>query len=403
MATSSLGTLTLDVIAKTRSFTEGMSKAERSARNYRRQVEREMRAANREIRNAARAAKALAGGWVAKEIMQQADAWTTATNRLKLATKSQQELAKAQKDVYEISQITRSSIGATAELYQRLSMNAGKYIKGQKDLANITQTVNKAIKLSGSGAAAGQAAITQFSQALASGVLRGEEFNSVMEQAPRLAKAIADGMGVPVEQLRALAQDGKITADKLIDALRSQKNYIDNEYKNVVPTIADGWTTVGNSVEKAIGEFDKASGASKIIVSSLQSASAAVESFTKDTDELKENINFAKNAAIVLGSVMAGRLVGKLGLATAATKALAFSQGTLRQAMILSSERGRHLSSVITGVTTQTRIMTTATGAARGAFTLLGGPVGILVTAASTNVLAWIVTVCRSVPADIGR
>ncbi len=356
-----------------------MSKAERSASNYRRKVQREMRAANREIRRAATVAKTLAGGFVAREVIRYADAWTTATNRLKLATDTQKELAQAQKAVFNISQKTRSDIGATAELYQRLSMNASKYIKGQQDLANITETVTKSIKLSGSGTAASQAAITQFSQALASGVLRGQEFNSVMEQAPRLAKAIADGMGVPVDQLRALAQDGQITADKLIDALRSQKDFIDNEYKNVIPTVADGWTNVSNSIQKAVGEINNISGASNVMISGLQSAAASIDGFTKNTEDLKTTIAFAKNAAIVLGSVMAGRLVGKLGLATRATTILASAETYLGRVFTVTQRKGVALATKMVVMNAKTKLLSRTVA-------ILGGPVGAvgaLATAAS--------------------
>ncbi|WP_373224516.1 tape measure protein, partial [Proteus mirabilis] len=83
----------------------------------------------------------------------------------------------------------------------------------QQKVAELTETVSKAVAISGASTTAAQAALTQFGQALASGQLRGEELNSVMEQTPALAKAIADGMGVSVGELRKKAQDGEMTIE----------------------------------------------------------------------------------------------------------------------------------------------------------------------------------------------
>ncbi|MBN6345382.1 tape measure protein, partial [Escherichia coli] len=121
--------------------------------------------------------------------------------------------------VYDIAQRTYQSLDATAQVYQRFADNADRLGLSQQKVAELTETVSKAVAISGASATAAQAALTQFGQALASGQLRGEELNSVMEQTPALAKAIADGMGVSVGELRKKAQDGEMTIEKVIQAL----------------------------------------------------------------------------------------------------------------------------------------------------------------------------------------
>lgn len=128
-----------------------------------------------------------------RQIIQAADAWTTINNRLRLVTGSTEELLAAQNDVFEIAQRSRQPLQATAELYQRIATNADELNLSGEGVAAIVDTINKTLAISGTAGPAASAAITQLSQAFASGTLRGQELNSVLEQAPALAKAIAAG------------------------------------------------------------------------------------------------------------------------------------------------------------------------------------------------------------------
>src|SRR5690606_34645621 len=126
-----------------------------------------------------------------------ADAFTGLQNRLRLVTDSQTELYQATNDLFDISLRTAQNIDSTAQVYQRFAQNADRLGISLTDVADLTDTVSKAVAISGSSAESAQAALVQFGQALASGTLRGEELNSVLEQAPGLAQAIADGLNVP--------------------------------------------------------------------------------------------------------------------------------------------------------------------------------------------------------------
>ncbi len=261
------------------------------------------------------------------DVARMSDAWTDVTNRLKLATNGHKELLQAQNAVFKIAQKTRSDLGSTAELYQRLSMNAGQYLKGQQDLANITETVNKAIIVSGTSAAGGAAAITQFSQALASGALRGEEFNSVVEQAPRLAQAIADGMGVSVGQLRGLSQEGKITAEQLVQALRSQKEAIDNDFSKTSLKISDGFTLLSNATQRMAGKFSETLGISAALGGALASLANIAGNITAES---MQNLTYAIGGVVaslaglsllktIAGFVQLEMVLGKVSVASGIT------------------------------------------------------------------------------------
>lgn len=197
------------------------------------------------------------------------DTYTGLNNKLKLVTKSQSELNTAMNDTFKIAQNTAQAWDSVAQIYQRFSDNAQRLNITQAKTAELTDTVAKAIAISGGSAASAEAALVQFSQALASNVLRGEELNSVMEQAPGLAKAIAQGMGIAVGQLRSVAAEGKITGDVLVDALTKARGSVNELFGKTDFTIAQSFTQLSNEVTKFVGEAGKGSGAAKVLSSSI--------------------------------------------------------------------------------------------------------------------------------------
>lgn len=189
------------------------------------------------------------------------DTYTGLQNRLKLVTDSQNELNQAMSDTFAIAQKTASSWDSAAMVYQRFADNADRLNITMKQTASLTETVSKAISVSGGTAASADAALVQFGQALASGVLRGEEFNSIAEQAPGLLKAIANGLDTNVGSLRGMAAEGKITADVLVKSLTKAQPYIDDLFNKTDFTISQSFTKLSNEVTKFIGEAGKANGA----------------------------------------------------------------------------------------------------------------------------------------------
>lgn len=143
-----------------------------------------------------------------QELVQVADAWNMMNARLKLATTGTSEFNVAQKALFDIAQRIGVPIQEAATLYGRLQQAVRMLGGEQKDALTITESISQALRLSGATATEAQSSLLQLGQALASGVLRGEEFNSVVENSPRLAKALADGLNVPIGRLRKLAQRG---------------------------------------------------------------------------------------------------------------------------------------------------------------------------------------------------
>ncbi|WP_111884605.1 tape measure protein [Acinetobacter sp. CFCC 11171] len=242
--------------------------AERNARNVARElqnIERNGDYASRSMDSMSVATRQLVGQMAGivtiGAAISKMDTYTGLQNRLKLVTDSQSELNTAMNDTFAIAQKTASSWDSTAMVYQRFADNADRLGISMKQTAALTETVSKAISVSGGSAASAEAALMQFGQALASGVLRGEEFNSIAEQAPGLLKAIAMGMDTNVGSLRAMAAEGKITGDELVKALSKAKPYIDDLFNKTDFTIAQSFTQLSNEVTKFVGAAGAGSGA----------------------------------------------------------------------------------------------------------------------------------------------
>lgn len=192
-----------------------------------------------------------------------ADGYTEVKNKLALVESASFSSQRGLQSLFDISLKTNQSLEATSSIYQRFAQNAQALGINQARVASLTETVSKAVAISGASAASAQAALMQFSQSLASGVFRGQEFNSVMEQTPGLAQAMAKGLGVSIGELRNMANAGKLTMDVIIPALERVKGSVDEQFNTRVVTIGMAFENLRTSTTKWIGELDQATGTSQ--------------------------------------------------------------------------------------------------------------------------------------------
>jgi tape measure domain-containing protein len=202
-------------------------------------------------------------------LSRQAETYTQINNRLRLVTSSSQNLRKINDELFASAQRTRTSYEATVDLYSRVARNAETLGLSQKRLLAITETVNQAIRVSGGSTQEAEAGVRQFGQALGSGALRGDELVSVLENMPRLARAIADGMGVTIGQLRQLGSDGELTSAKIVKALEKTAPGIAKEFAQLRPTIGEAFTVLNNSAIRFIGQLDQTLGLSQAVSAAL--------------------------------------------------------------------------------------------------------------------------------------
>lgn len=205
----------------------------------------------------------LAAAFSAREIIRSADTYALLSGRLKLVTSSAEELRAVEQRLFDTAQRTRSGYAETVELYARVARNADGLGASQAELLRVTEAVNQAIQVSGASSAEAAGGVIQFSQALASGELRGEELRSVLENMPRLAQAIIDGLeqigvgaNLTIGDLRKLAEQGELSSERIFRALLTQTSELEREFANLPRTVGQAMTQLGNDVQRALSRAD---------------------------------------------------------------------------------------------------------------------------------------------------
>lgn len=208
------------------------------------------------------------------------DEWKVISGQVKLVTKNQQEAAETEKELYKMAGRTRQSYAETANLFTIVARNASDMGKDTKDVLAFTEDVSRAMLIGGGSAESQKAALIQLGQALGSGVLRGEELNSVMEQAPRLSKAIAAGMGTTIGQLRKMAMEGKLTSEAVFNAIRSQSEQLKMEMGEIPWTVQQASTRMTDAMGNFFYEMEKRTG----VVGNLAAGIAKVGDYIEKID-----------------------------------------------------------------------------------------------------------------------
>lgn len=202
------------------------------------------------------ALSALGFAVITRQLIQQINTYSALENRLKLVTKNTAELNKVNDDLFKTAQETRGSFEGSIDLYSRLARSTQDLNISNERLVAITKTVNQTVALSGSTAATAKASLFQFGQGLGAGALRGEELNSVLEGTPELARAMADGLGVSIAELRTLGAQGELTANRVIKALERQASAVDKEFKSTSKTAQQAFVQLENVALKTFGSLD---------------------------------------------------------------------------------------------------------------------------------------------------
>jgi tape measure domain-containing protein len=215
-----------------------------------------------------------------RSLTKAVDSFTRLNNRIALTTGRTAALVAQQQKLISVSKATRTSIDQTASLYSKLALNTNL---SNKEALALTNTLQKAAKISGGTIQTTGAAITQLTQGLASGVLRGEELNSVLEGLPRVAQAIASELNVSVGQLRSIAAEGKLTAAVVQKALVSSAKTINTEFESINVTIGESLSLATDNIKEGVVRiFNVLTSGSGGITKGVESFGEAVSESLKD-------------------------------------------------------------------------------------------------------------------------
>lgn len=311
---ATLRELIIKISANSQSFQSEISRASRMGNDYYRVMQtggRQAAAASRETQralaevtsqiNTAKAsalgmAGAFAGAFATGHLISLADEWSSVNARLKQASQSSDDFTESQRALMDISQRTGTAFSDNASLYARSAASMREYGYSSQQVLDVTEAISTGLKLSGASTAEASSVITQFSQALAQGVLRGEEFNSVNENGDRVIRALAAGMGVARKDLKAMADQGMLTADKVVPALISQLGTMRGEFEAMPQTVSAATTKIENAFMAWVGGANEATGATSTLVAVLNTVS--------------DNIDTVATAAGALAAIGGARYLG---------------------------------------------------------------------------------------------
>ena len=228
------------------------------------------------FRSLAQAVSGVALGATIKEFIQSADAMDSMSARLKLVTDTQEQFASTQKKLIDLANQNRAGLQETVSLFTKIADPVKRAIGSMEDSIKIVDAFSKSLKIGGASAQEASAATYQFAQAMASGKLAGDEFRSIAEASPRFMKAMADGMGVPREALKKLAEDGKLTIDVVGNALMKVGGQLTTEFAQLPTTVSDAMVQVKNDVLIGIQELNNAGGFTQGIVSGIEEVRSGI-------------------------------------------------------------------------------------------------------------------------------
>ncbi|UAN16003.1 phage tail tape measure protein [Enterobacter asburiae] len=342
---ATLRELIIKISANSSSFQSEIARASRMGTDYYRTMEqggKKAAAATRETQrsladlnsqlatvrsSAAGLAGAWAGAFATHQLIQFADTWNQLNGRLRLASSSSEDYVQSQRVLMEISQRTGTSLEANSNLYSRIAQSLRDAGYASADVAKVTETVATSLKLSGASTEEASSVITQLSQALGSGVLRGEEFNAIMESGGRLAKLLADGLGTTIGGLRNMANNGELTTDKIVPLLTNVE-ILRKEFETLPESISGSAQKVQNAFLAWVGGANDAVGASSTL-------SGVLDGLANNIDDV------ANTAGILVGVGLAryfGNMVGSVAQSTRAVIANTAAEVALAQAQVRGAQ-----------------------------------------------------------------
>jgi tape measure domain-containing protein len=288
VAKTDLETLVVRMEAQMKTFENEMKRGRQVADRETRAIERRFADTNKKLANSfaglgaglTRGFGAIGIGLGANELAKFADSFTNIQNALKVTGLEGDKLNSVYEKLFASAQRNAVPIGSLAALYGRLALVSGELGVLQEQLITFTDKIALAIRVSGTSAEQASGALTQLSQALGGGVVRAEEFNSMMEGAPTIVQAVARGIeeaGGSVAKLRTLVTEGKVSSKAFFDAYLIGSADLEKAAGKMDSTIAQAITRVGNAFTDAIGKINKSGGASDDVIKALNSLGAEIK------------------------------------------------------------------------------------------------------------------------------
>lgn len=258
----------------------------------------------------------------ANAVMSLADSYTSLTNQLKTVIDDERTLVAVEQQLFQVANRTRSGIKETSTLFTRLTRSTKGLNLNYRELIDLTETIQKGFVVGGATPSESASAALQFTQALQSNRLGGEELRTLMETP--LGGQLARGMGIQVGEFRKLSKEGKLTTEVLVKALKAAADEIDATFGKTVPTIAQSFVVMDNALTQYVGSQDAAGGTSAML--------------SKGIIALAENIDTVADVLLALTVIMTTRFAaGALGGLITRTAMASKGMAMMRKETLLSA------------------------------------------------------------------
>lgn len=262
-------------------------------------VDRELGSLKSKFTQVASAVSLLAVAMATLKSAEAADDLRLLGARVQVAAGSVRDGASAMAELEAISRRTQTSVEANSEVFTRLNSSIKAMGGTQADTLRLTETLGKAIKVSGASAVEAKAAMLQFGQALGSGKLAGDELRSLMETAPYLMRQMADAMGVPVGSLKKLGEEGKLTADVVAIAMQKASSSIEADFSKFPQTVSGAIAVMSDAAKRANKELDELTGTSTALTGASKGLGQVLDSLAVQFSNANaEGSNLSKNDQI---------------------------------------------------------------------------------------------------------
>lgn len=364
-------------LAKVRQAEAQFNRAQKGMANEAKNTERQIRASSGAIASSIRnMAAGIAAGASVVAIKNMGDAYTRMQNRLKVTGESAAGAADQFETLMGVAASSRSDIESIVQTYSRLTLATDGMGFSQKEVTRTTEILAKALKASGASAQETSAALLQFGQGVGAGALMGDELRSIRENAPLVARAIADEFNTTIGGLKKLGEEGKLTSDRVVKAVLASGQAIDSMWANTEATVQDALTQIGNNLIKYVGQVDN----------SIQ----GTERLTVALNGIANNLDVIIPSLGIVAALFGVKLVASMGASAAATvrqaaaSALA-AQNARAHAAAVEMQNAANARLVASGgaataaLRFQAATTLTATSAARGfgsgLVALAGGPI----------------------------
>lgn len=272
----------------------------------------EVNALGRTIGNLARGAAAYLSLRTAVRLLEVADSYNVLQQRIKTATKATGDYNQVSSQLYQLSRANGVALADTVSLFQNLARTAPELNATNEQMIELTNLVQQLGIIGGSTNAQLSAGLLQFSQGLAAGVFRAEEFNSIIENLPEVANRIAKGMGLTVGQLRGAVIEGKVLSKDVFNSLLSQSGEIGTEFENIPTSMQRAGESLTASISRFVGLVDQQVRATERAVSALEASAGFVDTVSDqlDTESLDAQIRTLERLHEELETVMSGGNTG---------------------------------------------------------------------------------------------